>query len=64
MLFLAMQELMKNVLLHERAQKFRVVWTTGPGAIQDGFNAFLRKRKGGKVRAGNYVGIGNRFFPD
>jgi hypothetical protein len=37
-----------------------VVWTTGPGAVMDGFVAFMQDEVYRKVQEGQYFGMGNR----
>lgn len=63
MMYLSMQALMRNVIEHGDLGKFKVVFTTGPGAINDGFRDFV----GGKIDgrryhynavAGRYDGVG------
>lgn len=39
---------------------FPVVWTTGPGAVMDGFAAFMQNEKYQEVEEGLYFGLRNR----
>lgn len=58
--YFSVHHLMKNVMRERNLGDFQVVFTTGPGAINDGLVEFTRNSSlNWKAREGHYVGVGN-----
>jgi hypothetical protein len=52
---------MQKVLAEADLGNFQIVFTTGPGALNDGFVSFMRSYAYNyNTPAGRYVGVGNR----